>query len=533
MQTLGIIGNLAIKWPPAVIWITTTLSGNVLDLNFVRPECLLIDVEVSPYFAFTIGACSVVLGITVVIVLVKGLIRFLAPFCFSKDAVGKAIDTVEFVQSIIFSGELTPTWQVSYMLVSTSNTGEFSGTIGGVMGYLLQAVNFFFVCIYFYQVRLVERKRAVLLANMAKMEGELGGGSDGAAASAKPPSMFRRSLHSLSSRLNGRRPDVPSQRPPSPSPVASSDSERALALRCEAMRQSDKPSSPKPTSKNAPGRNFLTDPEPEPEPVNRLESLRGGAIVVGGMRLGRRQLEREASPRTAQPVVMCGLAGLPSPPPLVDSGRGVVPLPLLSDNDVINVVDVQPVVAHALVVRSEYEAEVEPRPRWAEIKCRCCPVGMWQRSTWGACLRMCGSAAFSTGYRLYRFLRYPHGKMPKDVEYRMSYLTDRFAYHSASWQFVIWFRQLLLFIDATAGRHFLADTATLSEDEDEEGEEWATMTDKEVALLWIHASFALLVLLVFWYRHTRIRPYEFAFQASLPSPHTPRPLTLHPLSVNA
>ena len=37
------------------------LSGNVLDFTFVRPECLLIDVEASPYFVFTIGACAAIL----------------------------------------------------------------------------------------------------------------------------------------------------------------------------------------------------------------------------------------------------------------------------------------------------------------------------------------------------------------------------------------------------------------------------------------------------------------------------------------
>ena len=49
LQTIGIIGNLMLEWPDSVVWVTAALSGNVLELNFVRPECLLLP-SVCRYF---------------------------------------------------------------------------------------------------------------------------------------------------------------------------------------------------------------------------------------------------------------------------------------------------------------------------------------------------------------------------------------------------------------------------------------------------------------------------------------------------
>ena len=65
------------------------------------------------------------------------------------------------------------------------------------------------------------------------------------------------------------------------------------------------------------------------------------------------------------------------------------------------------------------------------------------------------AAARRAGARAYRGLMEPHGKPTVDMEYRMSYLTDRFARHAPAWQFVIWLRQFLLFLVATGARHII------------------------------------------------------------------------------
>lgn len=115
IQTVSIIGNLALDWPPAVIWITSTLSGNMLDLGFVRPECLFKDIEdVSPYFIFTIGSCLVMLAMLTACRIVKVLIEWFGPLCVDSKRVGGWVDTVEFVHTIVFSGQLTPTWHLAY-----------------------------------------------------------------------------------------------------------------------------------------------------------------------------------------------------------------------------------------------------------------------------------------------------------------------------------------------------------------------------------------------------------------------------------
>ena len=44
MQTVSIVGNLQLQWPPSVASLTSFLGLNALrldSLSFVRPECLL------------------------------------------------------------------------------------------------------------------------------------------------------------------------------------------------------------------------------------------------------------------------------------------------------------------------------------------------------------------------------------------------------------------------------------------------------------------------------------------------------------
>ena len=120
----------------------------------------------------------------------------------------------------------------------------------------------------------------------------------------------------------------------------------------------------------------------------------------------------------------------------------------------------------------------------------------------------------------------------------MSYLTDRFAGHSAEWQFVIWARQFLLFLTATISRHFIINAKDVS-NEDNIAEAIgaypiatrdnftalnATAADARpefsmfrATVLWVQTAFALAVLCCFWWGHVRERPYEFAFQNAIES----------------
>ena len=159
IQTVGIIGNLSIQWPPAVIWITTTLSGNIFDLSFVRPECLLVTVDVSPFYMFTLGACGLILFILFIFSCIKMVIVVGLSRCVSRESASKMVDSVEFLQSIIFSTQLVPTWQIGAQLMVTAFSGDLTATLGGVMAFVLLLVDASY-CIYYYvHIRRIARER--------------------------------------------------------------------------------------------------------------------------------------------------------------------------------------------------------------------------------------------------------------------------------------------------------------------------------------------------------------------------------------
>ena len=185
-QTIGIIGNLSVEWPPAVTWITVTLSGNILDLSFVRPECLLLDANVSPYYIFTSGALGIVLGVITLLTLAKLFIVYVASHFLQRKTASQAADGVEFMQSIIFSAQLTPTWNIATQLLFTAFTGELYGALGGVMACVLLLVDLGFVAYYYVHIRRIDaerqrKKQAALGEASDRRSCDAGGGPDAAA----------------------------------------------------------------------------------------------------------------------------------------------------------------------------------------------------------------------------------------------------------------------------------------------------------------------------------------------------------------
>ena len=109
------------------------MSGNMMELDFVRPECLFQGAGVSPYFVFTIGACVFILSLLAMCRIAKLLVAWLGPLCMGFEKTSKWVDTIEFVHSIFFSGQLTPTWTLATMLILTIRTGGVYGPLGGAV----------------------------------------------------------------------------------------------------------------------------------------------------------------------------------------------------------------------------------------------------------------------------------------------------------------------------------------------------------------------------------------------------------------
>ena len=516
VQTVGIIGNLTIDWPPSVIWITTAVSGNFLDLSFVRPECLLqgaLD-EASPYYVFTLGACGVILVTFVTLLLTEYSIRYVFAHCLSRTHASKAVDSVIFFNSIIYSTQLTPTWQITVQLFTTGFSGEDIGYIGLFMALFLLFMDVWLFLYYYFGVRKIDRARKEeerLADEMAAprvdwlTQQEVPRASHGPAgfaltSGAQPRVITLGGSGGLSSFLHG------------------GSGGRLLSF--NRFGGADGGSGGRLLSFNRFGGQRAM-------PGGPAHTLTGGSGGVGGIQGGGRSgfgVDGDASDEPRREghgqvvgqlvggVELSGGASMlrqpprtppPSPPSLAHAGR-------IAPNSV-------------LVTLSEEDNVARPHSVYSRVA----------KGVTGACAScsLCRSPPID-----------------EDMEYRLSYLTDRFSHKEPSWQFVIWLRQALLFADATVGRSLLTggfasvlfgggatnSTATNSAAADivavnatnvsasalsacAEVAPVANIDTQRLVALWGHTLVAIITLLIFWWRHTKRHPYEYAFQNSIES----------------
>ena len=460
VQTIGIIGNLSIEWPPAVIWITTTLSGNILDLGFIRPECLLQDVDVSPYYVFTLGACGIILSTFSILVLARVCVLHLGARCLTAVSASYLVDQIDFLQSIIFSAQLTPTWQIAAQLIATAFTGELFGALGGVMALLLLVFDAVFLVYYFLHIRRIEI---------------------------------------------ARRSALPAE------PFVPPDGNVGL---CCGLVQTLAPYPPR------------------------------GSVPQRGNHQGRRvqSLSMFHTCSAANVRVFRFASFVRASASTFASRHSVSPLP--SSAVSANTIDARDVavLTDADVAESLINAN-ELRHRRSILRVLAAPGVI----VCGWCERWFSCSVPGTG----GICNPP--KLTANMEYRLSYLTDRFSEDEPSWQFVIWLRQGILFLDATIGRKLIVGVdqrmassggingtgslvatvsnttyvngtygnATRAHDEFGFGLDRSAlvrrMDTSGLVALWAHAGIALSVLLLFWYRHVLREPYEFAFQNAIES----------------
>ena len=102
-----------------------------------------------------------------------------------------------------------------------------------------------------------------------------------------------------------------------------------------------------------------------------------------------------------------------------------------------------------------------------------------------------------------------HRAVKRRLEYLCSRYTEPTKYH---WQFVIWFRLLMLTVvtilpDAISEISRVLSNKQSISDSDRDDEE-----ERNVLLLWIHAIIACVVLFVFAVWHVHACPFNYRFQ---------------------
>lgn len=116
VQTVSILGNLRLEFPPAVEVITSGAGLDILEMiGSVRPECLLVDTGISAFILAILvvwcGAVAVLVGFLTVQFFV-GLRCWDRLFCAGRpedeQAAARAarVDNVEFATTILYSAQV-------------------------------------------------------------------------------------------------------------------------------------------------------------------------------------------------------------------------------------------------------------------------------------------------------------------------------------------------------------------------------------------------------------------------------------------
>ena len=156
VQTVYIVSQLRLSWPESTVVVNSLLVANGLNLEGARPECLFRHTESDlPLFhIFSISKLSLGFAIMGALALVRAVLRAIWQckkilgcnmLGLSSEAKRKRLDTLEKLETVIFSLQLTVSWRPAVELIRAAGAGssETFTTLARI-GYILAIVLFVF-----------------------------------------------------------------------------------------------------------------------------------------------------------------------------------------------------------------------------------------------------------------------------------------------------------------------------------------------------------------------------------------------------
>ena len=138
VQTVSIVGNLRLAWPQSVTSVTSIFSLDILETDFLRPECLF-DRSTRIYFLFNLVKFAVVFaglgGLSVAQMLLSIAQRAADAGYLFRDGpdYSALIDLCAFADSVVLQVTIVVTWRWIFELIQEYAQGEAGAEVRTVL----------------------------------------------------------------------------------------------------------------------------------------------------------------------------------------------------------------------------------------------------------------------------------------------------------------------------------------------------------------------------------------------------------------
>ena len=449
VQTLSIIMNLRLSWPPSAEAVTSAMVVNIFELETLRPECLVGEENEDFHFALSLHVLRAFMLLAMLVSLnaVRMLVESPRTCVNCPGPAAKWADRLEFLETVVFQVQFSSAWRVIFDLtlqmfsVSGESGVRITSILGGVTAVLLAIVEIVIPVKLLQKVRIIMDRNREAEAAAALGLDKIGIDLNRLSVCGAAGNVTAEQAHRMSVCIAGKR------------------GSHAASVVEELEAAVEAPSTLAAGGAGGGCRRRSVDGRGSLRGSIRC-SVRGSLASVDERRAGSTVSNSPQSPGSS--ARCSGRSGR--------SGRRSIDGGSLREGT-----ELRSVAEHADESAADDEIDDDDDDATAG------PNG--------------ADGIGDEGERL---------------EWRMRYITKRFDKRAPNWQFYIWGRQLALTLLTFVPD--IADEVCLS-DADRPGCKNGGISGGALdAVVWSHAILALLVLAVSWRLHWINQPYTFAFQ---------------------
>ena len=177
-QTVGIIRELRLQWPPAVLTLLDALGFSIFSIEIGRPECLLSDVKENlggPFYMISMIKFILLLSTFAALWTLGRLVsregRLRGSHQQRKQQRNqqrkhqkwreRAVDQLEMAESIVFHCQVIMAWKLIFQFLVTPEDSEpIIWQISYALVFMLIIYEVFLMCKYFFYLRILQIKEA-------------------------------------------------------------------------------------------------------------------------------------------------------------------------------------------------------------------------------------------------------------------------------------------------------------------------------------------------------------------------------------
>ena len=175
-QTVSIMCQLRLQWPPTVLAILEGLGFSLFSIEIGRPECLLGDVDENlggPFYMISMIKFIILLFTFLALWTLSGLLATRSYLCLqsshqqreqqrkSQKRSERAVDQLDMVESIIFHCQVILAWKLIFQFLATpEDRASIIWQISFVLAIMLIISEVFLMCKYFFYLHVLQVKES-------------------------------------------------------------------------------------------------------------------------------------------------------------------------------------------------------------------------------------------------------------------------------------------------------------------------------------------------------------------------------------